>query len=647
MMAVRLHTVGWLAATVGLVVCSAGALGGVGDERTVVAGGYRLHYVARPELGYVVKSHAPGAHADGARVLRVARRSRNEAVVVVYEHRPAAEASKAIDAIRGDRRVGYAAPLYCVDTEVVAILPEVVVRLRSDSDAQHLRTLCAGLGLTFGGAMAFTNREYLLEVPGRDANEVLAAAERLNEASFVEWAVANTVSSPRRRGPPGNLETLSAGAYRPDGAAYRSNDAAGPNDLYFPLQWHLHNTGQSGGTPDADINALQAWEVTAGDPNVVVAVQDMGMDLDHPDLAGNLVQGYDFLEDDTEPYPEVDAGFVEGHGTACAGLVGAAGNNGIGVAGVAWRCSVMPVRVMTWNQAVSEADMAEAIRWSAVAGADVMSYSWGYTTPRPMIHSAIADIVRPGGIGRQGKGCVVFVAAGNSGGPIPQDDTAAYPEVIAVGATDHNDRRCWYSANGPALDLAAPGGGGIVVDNLAQPYHLERFMTLSTDLLWTTDIMGDMGFSLYNADPWMTDYTDRMWGTSAATPIAAGVAALVLSVDPSFTAAQVRQIVLESARDLGEPGWDPYYGHGRVDAAAAVETAVRRLLAGRADIDGSGRVDWMDFTLLAAQWGRDDCGPDNSNCNGADVAPDVRDGVVGGLDLAALADGWLAGGACR
>ena len=125
-----------------------------------------------------------------------------------------------------------------------------------------------------------------------------------------------------------------------------------PNDEYFPEQWYLHNTGQtcmygSGGTPNADINAPEAWETTTGDPNVVIAVVDSGVDSNHPDLVDNLVPGYDFWEYDNLPNPSPEVSLDNanyGHGTGCAGLIAATGNNNIGVTGVTWNCSIMPIR---------------------------------------------------------------------------------------------------------------------------------------------------------------------------------------------------------------------------------------------------------------------------------------------------------------
>jgi predicted outer membrane repeat protein len=251
---------------------------------------------------------------------------------------------------------------------------------------------------------------------------------------------------------------------------------------------------------------------------------------------------------------------MDAHGTLCAGVAAAKGNNGIGVAGIAWNCRIMPIRIDSAQGSSTSADRATAIRWAATHGADILSNSWGWG-PTAIIISAVADVTRPGGIGRDGKGCLVCFAAGNDGGPITQGSSASWPEVISVGATDHNDVRWPYSNYGPQLDLVAPSGcdgewcGGV-------------FATL-----WTTDLTGPVGNSVFNDDPDLLDYAQYCGGTSFSTPMVAGVAALVLSVNPDLTNLEVGRILLGSAHDLGKPGWDEYYGFGRVDAYAAVRTA--------------------------------------------------------------------------
>ena len=147
---------------------------------------------------------------------------------------------------------------------------------------------------------------------------------------------------------------------------------------------------------------------------------------------------------------------------------------------------------------------------------------------------------------------------------IQSSPNQARPEVIAVGATDHDDNIWYYSASGPELDIVAPSGAGTRAEHF---FHEKPF-------LWTTDITGIFGYGIENIDTTILDYTDSMNGTSGACPLVAGVAALILSVDPNLTNIEVRSILLDSAKDLGEPGKDDYYGFGRVDANSAVILAM-------------------------------------------------------------------------
>jgi subtilisin family serine protease len=389
-----------------------------------------------------------------------------------------------------------------------------------------------------------------------------------------------------------------------------------PNDEYFPNQWHLHNTGQSGGTPGADIRAPEAWEITTGDPNIVVAVIDIGVDSKHPDLIGSLVPGYDFW--DLDDLPDPANGPEEAHGTMCAGLIAAQGNNGIGVVGVAYNCKIMPIRHGAYmGGQISGEEEVTAFRWAAANGADVISCSWGVVNP--ITHSGVKDVTKLGGIGREGKGCVVVFAAGNQLGRIPSTSSPAYPEVIAVGATDHNDVRYDYSDYGPELDLVAPSGcDGTFVG-------CSPMVTL-----WSTDQPGEGGWSVINSDPNILDYTEYVGGTSASCPIAAGVAALVLSVEPNLTDDEVRYFLERSAKDLGAPGRDDYYGWGRLDARASLDM----VLAKRADLNNDRKVDFRDFAVLAACWKTDDLR--------GDICPIPRpDGAVDVQDLALMGEYWL------
>ncbi len=516
----------------------------------VSAAGEKLTFTARPELGYVVKTQQNTSNIEALSgtlqlftnaEIKPIRGLGRKNISVVYNGKSADENEKTITALASHDQVRYAAPLFSSNGETVAVIPEIAIRVKAETDAQELRELCESMGLAIIKKLEFTEQEYLIEVPGTDAIDVFNAVEELGEISFIEWACPNIAFQPRLCG-----QVI-------------------PNDEYFHNQWDLHNTGQTNGTPNADINAPEAWEITTGDPNIVIAVFDSGVDANHPDLINNLVPGYDFVDDDAVPDPCL-SNPEDGHGTNCAGLIAAQGNNGIGVTGVTWDCKIMPIRILGGNNDFStDADIAAAFRWAANNGADILSNSWvSYFFPLMLVHSAIADVTKQGGIGRDGKGCVVICGSGNWEGGGPVAYPAAYPETIAVGATDHDNEVWDYSAFGPELDLVAPSGGIGRAD-----YFLR-----GKAFLWTTDIVGIPGFSMENLDYSILDYSDSMGGTSGACPIAAGVAALILSVDPNLTNIEVRRILLDSAVDLGEEGWDEYYGSGRVDAFAAVNLAL-------------------------------------------------------------------------
>ena len=387
------------------------------------------------------------------------------------------------------------------------------------------------------------------------------------------------------------------------------------------MQWHLHNTGQSGGTPGVDIRAPEAWQITTGDPNIVVAVLDSGVDTTHPDLVDNLVPGYDFWDGDDDAYPALDHP-INTHGTNCAGLIGAQGNDDIGVSGVLWNCKILPLRIAGvrangTQYRITYADAATAIRWAASQGAAVLSNSWDWGQTNEIWHSAVVDVTMPGGLGRKGSGCLFFTASGNTGGVVlPQ---AAYPEVICVGGTDHNDVRCSYSSYGSQLDLVAPTGVGLTWDDVTR--------TKGLGWLWTTDIVGLPGWTPHPQNPFsdLPDYFAVMGGTSGACPIAAGVAALILSVEPNLTSDEVRHFLERSAKDLGDPGRDNYYGWGRVDARAALDV----VLAYRCDLNHDWKVDEQDLAILNAAI--------DANDLSADIAPAAkRDGIVDANDLELL-----------
>lgn len=340
-----------------------------------------------------------------------------------------------------------------------------------------------------------------------------------------------------------------------------------PEDPRFPDQWHLDNQGQEGGVAGNDIKAVAAFEIELGDPDIVIAVMDSGVDLDHEDLAESVVPGWDFISGDDDPSPGGSS-----HGTSVAGTAGAPAN-GIGVVGSCPGCSLMPLRML----GTSDATEAEALDFAATNGADVINNSWGPTdgtgveTPIPAVMATAIDHAVE--FGRDGLGAVVLWAAGN-GHPADTcdlDGFVAYPSTIAVGSSTHAGSRASYSELCPQLDLSAPSSG-----NGAQ--------------LTTTKIDG---------------YTSSFGGTSAAAPVASGVAALLLSHAPDLPWTGVRD-VLRSTADPIDPGDANYdvsghslsYGYGRVDAEAALTSELSFLSVSPGNPKCS---DELSVTLLAPE----------------------------------------------
>jgi len=243
-----------------------------------------------------------------------------------------------------------------------------------------------------------------------------------------------------------------------------------PSDPSFPQLWGLDNTGQTGGTADADIDAPEAWDLAVGEPSVLLAVIDTGVDYTHPDLAANIwtnfgeiagnsidddgngyvddVHGYDFYAYDGDPRDE------HGHGTHVAGTIAAVGNNGIGVAGVAWSARILPVRFLGPDGSGWTSGAIDAILYASARGAKILNNSWGGASFSPALGDAIEAANE--------AGALFVAAAGNNGGD--NDISPHYPSsyevanVVAVAATDHHDVKAAFSNFGrTSVDLAAPG----------------------------------------------------------------------------------------------------------------------------------------------------------------------------------------------
>lgn len=286
-----------------------------------------------------------------------------------------------------------------------------------------------------------------------------------------------------------------------------------PNDPSYGSQWHLPR-----------IQAPQAWNLTPGDASVAVAVLDSGADPVHPDLAGKLVPGWNFVR----PGSNTSDGI--GHGTAVAGTIAAASNNGTGGAGVSWSSPVMPLVVVDGDDFAAYSTIAAAIQYAVDHGVRIINISLGGPQPSAALQKAV-DYA-------WSKGAILIASAMNNTSADPYYP-AACNHVIAVSASDSNDRLADFSNYGSWIAIAAPG----------------------TNIL-TTANGGGYGY-------W--------FGTSFSSPIVAGVAALCLAVNPALTNAEVVAILLNSADDIGSLGFDSLFGSGRVNAYNAVTAAQQTL----------------------------------------------------------------------
>lgn len=290
-------------------------------------------------------------------------------------------------------------------------------------------------------------------------------------------------------------------------AALLPNDPSAQNGS----QWHL-----------AKIQSPAAWNSTTGS-NIIVAVLDSGVNFQHPDLAANLLPGYDFVWDDTDPTDDF------GHGTAVAGAAAAIGNNGIGGAGVAYGAKILPVKVMDAMGYAAYSAIADGIRYAVDHGARIINLSIAGSAASSTLQSAV-DYAWSNNV-------VVVAAAGNNANTTPQYP-AACAHVLAVSATTAGDTRAAFSSYGSHLALAAPG---------------ENILTTSRSL----------------ANPYTTSS-----GTSLASPIVAASAALVASANRGLAADQIAALLEQTADDLGPTGFDTSFGYGRLNAARAVAAAL-------------------------------------------------------------------------
>lgn len=301
-------------------------------------------------------------------------------------------------------------------------------------------------------------------------------------------------------------ELMASGAVEFAEPDYLFEEAAMPDDPRFSEQW-MHKVMK---TPEA-------WDHTIGDSGIIAAVCDSGVDANHPDLKGRVLTGYNPVTGSTITTPHTT------HGTKVAGLIAAAGDNGLGMAGMAWKTRILPIRITTSSKGSAYlSDMAECIEWAADHGAKVINLSFTGFSSKTIDNAAQYA---------RSKGSLLFMAAGNQGNNV--SSSADYKSFLLVGATTSDDSKASYSNYGTPIDIVAPG-----------------HQVLSTS--------PGGGYSTIN-------------GTSFSSPVAAGLGALVWSINPDFTPDQIETIITSTTDNIGSSST---FGHGRINASRAIAAAL-------------------------------------------------------------------------
>jgi subtilisin family serine protease len=376
---------------------------------------------------------------------------------------------------------------------------ELIVKFKNTKSAQSLSALAS-----LGGTVKYqfrTKGAHVVKFPGlKSKDSLFSAAKQLAARPDVEYVEANTIIRVNRV----------------------------PNDTDFSQQYGMHNTGANNGTTDADIDAVEAWDISTGSKDVVVGIIDTGVDYSHPDIAPNYwtnpgetgldasgkekstngvdddgngyiddFRGWDFVNNDNDPMDD------HAHGTHCAGVIGARGNDGAGVTGVNWNVSLVGLKFLSGSGSGTLEDAVKAIEYGTSLGLSLTSNSWGGGG----FSQTMLDAIKAA----NDRGVLFIAAAGNDS--INNDATAAYPasyqvaNVISVAASDNKDQMAYFSNSGVrSVHVAAPG----------------------------VDIWSSVPGSKYQ----------KMSGTSMATPHVAGLAALVKAAHPDATAGQIKARIL-------------------------------------------------------------------------------------------------------
>jgi hypothetical protein len=340
-----------------------------------------------------------------------------------------------------------------------------------------------------------------------------------------------------------------------------------PSDDLLGHEWHLLNNGFVADTnyrlkKGADAKVVDAWKRLGnmGSTSITIAVIDNGFDTTHPDLRQKVVKPYDLWSQSTE-LPQGDSRFT--HGTPCASVALAA-SNGAGIVGSSPNSRFMPLNGTSFSDRATEQMFDYCIK----NGADVISCSWGTTDPTFRLNTLKEEaIARAARQGRNGKGCVIVFAAGNEDLEYV-NYYAAHPDVIAVSASTSQDQHASYANRGREVWVCAPSNGDWPI--------------LAARAWWDEGLSGEAGnYKFWRDGRSRGQYYKHFGGTSSATPLVAGICALILSANPDLKASEVKEILQKTADKIGDPseytnGHSLRFGYGRINADKAVAEALRR-----------------------------------------------------------------------
>jgi subtilisin family serine protease len=436
--------------------------------------------------------------------------------------------------------------------EPVVYTENLFIKFTDTTEPDECRTIIREAGLTLKKEVSYAPNAFVVAAPEGTGEQVFEIALSLLNRDDVEYCHPEVV---RKR----SLRAISS------------------------RQWHLKSTIVNGITISASANVEAAHQITKGE-GITIAIIDDGVDIDHGEFSSSwkLVAPRDATRNSNDPRPKDDVFSTDDHGTACAGVACADGS--YEASGVAPQAKLMPIRMVSGLRSQQE---AEAFVWAADNGADVISCSWGpedgpwydLNDPRhnrkvflPASTKLAIDYATTQG--RGGKGCVVLFAAGNGNESVDNDGYASYERVIAVAACNDQGKRSVYSDYGNAIWCAFPSGDfGYVPFSHPEPL---------TTGIWTTDRTGNLGYNkgaLVNGDA-IGNYTNSFGGTSSSCPGAAGVAALVLAINPNLRWQEVKDLFKRSCDKIDPAGgqydgngWSKYYGYGRLNALTAVTLA--------------------------------------------------------------------------